>query len=170
MMEWEGPFSGCSVLIVSIHTFGEHDQEMLIPYKLNHITTPPVMQKRHPGERPGVLLRRSPFLETQSQGPVCTLCGRNYVPDANIRNSGAQETGGLSPKKSKYAGLWDSWKEQPKYLVKLQSWSADRSAWKHWLGILKLCIFPTQAIIFMACRITSLFATYPMTFLKHEQL
>lgn len=84
-----------------------------------------------PWERLIVLLGTSPLLETQSRGGVCTLCDGH----AEIRNTRAQEAGTGSLERHGRAGFFPSWKEQPKYPEKVQSWSAYRSAWKHWLGI-----------------------------------
>lgn len=112
-----------------------------------------VKRVSRPCKRPRVLLRRSPFLETQSRGYVCTLCDGHAE-----MSSRAREAGTTSLERHKSAGFFDSWKEQLKYPVKVQSWSAYMRAWKHWLGISNPCILPTQAVIFMARRITRLSA------------
>lgn len=58
-------------------------------------------------ERPRVLPRRSPFLETQSQGHVCTLCDGHV----EIRNTRAWKAGAMSLEKHKCAGVFDSWRK-----------------------------------------------------------
>lgn len=131
----EGHFNVCSVLVVSIHTQGAWpiDVNSLQTWSITSwlLSCGKVRRVSRSWERPRVLLRRSPFQETQSQGHVCTLCDGH----AELGNSRAQEAGTMSLEKHKCAGFFDSWTEQPKYPVKVQSWSAYMSAWKHWLGI-----------------------------------